>query len=88
MGSNVRVVRQGVRVRQGEVVLREEFEATDGRLAVQASVDAQPAEVNLVDRAIDQGLGLHAQQAAEMLGALQVAAHPVEALGTAGQHAA
>ena len=87
-GFEREVVRQGVRVRQGEVVLREEFEATDGRLAVQASVDAQPAEVDLVDRAINQGLGLHAQETAEVLGALQVAAHPVETLGAAGQHAA
>ena len=82
------VVGQRVGVRQAVVVLGEKLDISDRRLTVEAAVDAQPAEVKLLNRPVDQGFGLQAQETTEVLSSLQVAAQPVETLGAARQHAA
>ena len=54
-----------------------------GRLTPHAAVYALPAEIDLLDRSVDQGLGLQSQQTAQVLCPLKVAAHPVESLRAA-----
>ena len=74
------VVGQSVGVGQGEVVVVVEFEPAAGRLPVHAGVDAPPAQIYLPHGSIHQRLRLQSQQTTKVLGSLQVASHPVEAL--------